>query len=123
MRASTADVAVGRTAPQPTGAVIAHRGLLWGVTLSQGFQQGCRWRKEQAAGDRAAEIQQAIIIAGWPTNKHVLQHLLDGLRGTRVADEVSAELPHAGFAERHIVTQYFDFIAVFIGQRRQGTVG
>src|ERR1700733_8266557 len=54
------------------------------------FQKSRRRHEEQIAGLRDAEIEQSVVIAGRTTDKHIFQHLLDGSRRTRVADEIGA---------------------------------
>ena len=76
--------------------------------------QECRRRhKEQVAGDGPAEIENAVVIARRPADKHVLQHLLDGPGRAAVADEVGAELALPNPAKRHVVADDLDLLAVF----------
>src|SRR5229473_617827 len=60
-------------------------------------------REEEVAGDSPAEIEQPVVIARRPADKHVFEHLFDGARRTAVADEIGAELALSGLAEGHIV--------------------
>ena len=68
--------------------------------------------EEQIAGHGAAEIQQPIVIAGRPADEHVVQHLLDGSRRARIADEIGAEFALCGAAERHVVAEDLYLFAV-----------
>src|SRR6516225_2533976 len=68
--------------------------------------------KEQIAGLGETEIEQTIAIAGWAADEHIFQHLLDGSRRTRIADEVGAELLIGYAAERHVVTDDLNLLAI-----------
>src|SRR5262245_57661747 len=70
--------------------------------------------EEQASGDRSAEVEDAVVVAGRPSNEHVLEHLLDGARRTAVADEIGSEFPVPGAAEGHVVTEDLDLPAVLL---------
>ena len=93
----------------------------WSV-FADVVEKGRRRNEEQVAGFGKAEIQQAVIIARRAADEHVLQHLFDGPRRTRVADEVSAELALGDAAERHVVAHDLNLPAVFddSGQRIVG---
>ena len=96
---------------------------LWaavGGIVGQALQQRDRRHEEQAAGDRAADVEQPVVVAGRPADEHVGEHQLDGLRRAGVADEVGAVLAVRGAAEGHVVPDDVDFLAVFVddgGQR------
>jgi hypothetical protein len=44
-------------------------------------------------------IEQTVVVAGRPTNKHINEHLFDSVRRSCIADEISAELPLAYVAK------------------------
>ena len=56
--------------------------LSWDSGL-HGIEEGHRGTEEEAASDRPAEIQNAVVVPGRPADEHVLQHLLGG-RGVRL---------------------------------------
>ena len=62
------------------------------------LQERRRRCEKQVAGDGPAEIQQPVVVARRPADKHVLEHLLDRAGRTAVADEIRAEfsLPRPG---------------------------
>src|SRR5262249_22220244 len=91
-----------------------------GLVVAHIFQKRSGWRKEQTAGDSAAEIQQSVIVAGRPANEHILEHLLDGSRRPAVTDEVGAELASRP-TERHVVAEDFELLAVLY-DRGEGIV-
>src|ERR1700675_1010706 len=68
--------------------------------------------KKQASSDGAAEVEQSIIVAGWPADKHVFKHRLNGAGGTAVSDKISSKLTKGDASERHVVAQYLDFFPV-----------
>ena len=78
--------------------------------------------KEQVAGDRAAEIEDAVVIAGRLADEHVFEHLLDCGRRPRVANEIGAEFTLADLAERHVVADDLFLFAVLdnLGQLVMG---
>ena len=86
------------------------------------FQEGRGRYEEQVAGLGDAEIEQAIVVAGRLTDEHVVEHLLDGSRRTRVTDEIGAEFLFGDAAERHVVAHDLDFLAVHhdLGERVVG---
>jgi hypothetical protein len=51
--------------------------------------------EEQIGRHRGGEVEDPVIVARWPADEHVLEHLLDHLRTAAVADEVGAELAGA----------------------------
>src|SRR5271156_843489 len=62
---------------------LGHRGVYkWrrgnhGRVVAQGFQK-CHGRgKKHASGDGAAEIENAVVIAGRPPDEHVFEHLFN----------------------------------------------
>src|SRR5208337_4053125 len=69
------------------------------------------------SGDRAAEVEQPVVVAGWPANEHVLKHLLNGAGGTAVANEISAKFALSGAAEGHVVAQDLDLFPVLDDRR------
>src|SRR5262245_27529083 len=86
------------------------------------FEECGGWREEEVAGHGTAEIQQPVVIAGWPADEHVHEHLLNRSRRTGVGDEISAELTMPAAAEGHIVPQYLDLLPV-LHDRGQCVVG
>jgi len=64
-----------------------------------------RRHEEQVSCDRAAEVEEPIVVARRPADEHVLQHLLDGAGRAAVADEIRAELTVPRSTEGHVVTQ------------------
>src|SRR6202008_33310 len=69
--------------------------------------------KEQVAGDGPAEVQNAVVIAWWPADEHVLQHLLNRPGRSAIADEIRPELALPCPAKRHVVADDLDLLAVF----------
>jgi putative iron-dependent peroxidase len=45
-------------------------------------------------------------------DEHVFQHLFDGRRAARITDKIGTKLAHTGLAERHVVAQDFNLLAV-----------
>src|SRR5580704_699795 len=76
-----------------------------GLVVPDVLQERRGRSEEQIPGYGAAEIQQSIVVACRPTDEHILQHLLDRSRRTRVANEIGAELALRGAAERHVVAE------------------
>src|SRR2546426_5477483 len=74
-------------------------------------------RKEEAAGDRPTEIEQAIVVARRTANEHILQHLFDRARRARIADEIGPELSARNVTKRHIVAEDLDLFAVLLEDR------
>src|SRR5271166_231693 len=88
------------------------RSRRYGLVVAHGFQK-CRGRsKKHVSRDGAAEIQQAVIVAGWPAHEHVFEHLFDGAGRAAVADEIGAKFPVPGSAEWHVVAQDLDLFPV-----------
>src|SRR5215471_19420702 len=119
----------------------AERTIAWGRSCRRGCcgGRGGRWRgryalvpealqerrgrhEEQVAADRAAEVQQPIVVAGGLPDEHVGEHLLDRARRARIADKVGAELAMRGGAERHVVAYDLHLFSVF-HDRGQRIVG
>src|ERR1700739_4116520 len=91
--------------------------------LGRGYvlQKKCGRYEEQISGHGAAEVEQPIVVSGWPADEHVLEHLLDGAGRTAVADEIGSEFTVGWPAERHIVAQDLDFFPV-LDDGRERTV-
>jgi hypothetical protein len=81
-----------------------------------------RRHEEQVSCDRAAEVEEPIVVARRPADEHVLQHLLDGAGRAAVADEIRAELTVPRSTEGHVVTQDLDLLAA-LDNRGQRVVG
>src|ERR1700678_11171 len=87
--------------------------LSWATRVFCHVVQKCRgWNEEQVSGDGAAEVEQAIVVAGRAADEHVLEHLLNGARRTAVADEIGSEFTLRRLAEGHVVAQDLDLFAV-----------
>src|ERR1700690_2097553 len=67
--------AIGRRAYDKRGS---HR---CGLVVAHGFQKCCGRSKKHVSRDGAAEIEQAVIVAGRPAHEHVFEHLFDGAGG------------------------------------------
>src|SRR5271163_3682571 len=92
--------------------------LVVGEVLEKGRGGG----EEQAAGDGAAEIEQAIVVAGRASDEHIFKHLLDGGGRAAIADEIGSEFTVGGAAEGHVVAQNLDLSSVF-DNGGEGAVG
>src|SRR5579862_9041154 len=88
------------------------RSVRYGLVVAHGFQKCCGRSKKHVSRDRAAEIEQAVIVAARPAHEHVFEHLFDGARRTTVADEISAKFTVPGPAEWHVVAQDLDLFPV-----------
>ena len=82
------------------------------LIVSYVLEKRRRRHEEQISGHGAAEIEYPVIVAGWPADEHVLEHLLDGARRTAVADEIGAKFTMRGAAEGHVVAQDLDFFTI-----------
>src|SRR5260370_36523458 len=87
----------------------------------EGFQEAQGRHKEEVPGDRATEVQQAIVVAWRPTDEHVLQHLLRPLWRARVADEVGPVLAMRRVTEWHVVANDLDLLPILV-DRGQGVM-
>src|ERR1700722_14434263 len=83
-------------------------------SVAEGIQEGGGGGEEEAAGCGAAEVEEAVVIAGRAADEHVFEHLLGGARGAAVAEGGGAKFALAGFAEGHVVSQDFQLFAVFV---------
>src|SRR5580698_2672709 len=83
------------------------------LVFGQGIEKCRRWYEEKIPGDGAAEIKQPVVVAGWPADEHVLEHLFNRAGRTAVSDEISAEFTVARLAEGHVVAQNLDLFSVF----------
>jgi len=77
------------------------------------FEERRSRHEKQIAGDRSAEVENAVVIAWWPADEHIFKHLLDCARRAAVADEIGAEFTLPGHTERHIGANDFYFPPVF----------
>src|SRR5260370_25609830 len=87
------------------------------------FQEAQGRHKEEVPGDRATEVQQAIVVAWRPTDEHVLQHLLGPLWRARVADEVGPVLAMRRVTEWHVVANDLDLLAILIDRGHRAVRG
>src|ERR1700739_3996953 len=100
------------------GGRIGHRRLVLGILVSAALvfghvlQERRGGDKKQVPGNGAAEVEQSIIVAGWPPKDAVVEHRFNGAGGTTVADEVSAKFTLRDTSERHVVAQYLKFFPV-----------
>src|SRR5579871_6722569 len=69
------------------------------LVVTRGFQKCCGGSKKHVSGHGAAEIEQAVIVAGRPAHEHVFEHLFDGTGRTAVADEICPKFTVPGSAE------------------------
>src|SRR5579862_2343296 len=83
-----------------------------GLILSHTVQKSCGWYEEKVSGDGAAEVEQAVVVAGRAADEHIHQHLLDGARGTAIADEIGAKFAVGRPAEGHVVAENLDLFSV-----------
>src|SRR6201999_116166 len=81
------------------------------IAIREFLEQGGRGNEEQAARDRAAIVEQPVVVARRPADEHVLHHQFDRFGRTRVADEVRAELPLARAANRFVVEEILPLLA------------
>src|ERR1700724_777250 len=71
----------------------------YGLVVSHAFQKCYGRSKQHVSRDSAAEIEQAVIVAGRPAHEHVFEHLFDSAGRTAVADEICAKFTVPGSAE------------------------
>src|SRR5205807_5198083 len=76
------------------------------------LQEGRGRHEEEVPGDRTAEVEQPVVIARWIADEHVLQHFFDRAGRAAVADEIGPELPLGYLAERHVVSEDLDLLAI-----------
>src|SRR5205823_8349433 len=76
------------------------------------LQEGRGRHEEEVPGDRTAEVEQPVIIARWIADEHVLEHFFDRAGRAAVADEIGPELPAGCLAERHVVSEDLDLLAI-----------
>src|SRR5271163_857532 len=76
------------------------------------LQKGSGRREKQISGDSLAEVENTVVVAGRFADEHIFEHLLDGARRARIADEIGPEIALSDFAERHVVAHYFDLFAI-----------
>src|SRR5215469_1073568 len=82
-------------------------------------EKGGGGNEKQISGHCGAEVQDAIVVAGWSADEHVLEHLFDGSWRAAVTDEIGAEFATAGTTEWHVVAENFDFLPVFFDYRQR----
>src|ERR1700674_3970782 len=70
----------------------------YGVVVAHGFQECCGRSKKHVSRDGAAEIEQAVIVAGRPAHEHVFEHLFVGGGRAPVADKIGAKFTVPGSA-------------------------
>jgi hypothetical protein len=83
------------------------------LVIGDVVEEGEGGGEEEIAGYGAAEIEKAVVVAGWAADEHVFEHLFERGRGAAVAEEIGAEFAVGGASEGHIVAQNFYFFAVF----------
>src|SRR5579871_800279 len=88
------------------------RSVRYELVVAHGFQECCGRSKKHVSSDRAAEIEQAVIVAGRPAHEHVFEHVFDGAGRTAVADEICAKFTVPGSAKGHVVAQDLDLFSV-----------
>ena len=59
------------------------------------------------------------MVARWPSDEHIFDHLLDRARRSAVADKISPEFTPRGVAKRHVVAQYLHLFAVLLDRRQR----
>src|SRR5262249_61957202 len=90
-----------------------NRGLVLGYRL----QKCRRWREEQVSRNCLAEVEQPVVVAGRPANKHILEHLLNSARRTAVPNEIGAKFTVRGPAKWHVIAQDLDLVTVLDDRR------